>query len=392
VTDTLTTVPGFRIGSVDAGLRKVPAPDLTLLVADAPCTAAGVFTTNEVKAAPVLYDQTLLESHPARIRGVLINASVANACTGDVGMQNARQTATWAAEATGAAADEMLVMSTGVIGVQLPIDKMEKGIAAVAGALRTEGWQDASRAIMTTDTRPKIAGIQADGVTLLGIAKGAGMIAPNMATMLSVIATDVKIEQPLLQEALQQAVRVSFNRIVIDGDMSTNDTVLVLASGASSKTITRETLPDFIANLTAVAQALARKIVADGEGVTRFITLNVTGARTEAEAHQIANTIAISPLVKTAFYGGDANWGRIFMAAGRAGVTLDPNQLSLWFGDLQLVDKGLPLHYDEAQANTLAGGESVTVTLDLGLGDAAFVVWTCDISHEYVSINGHYRT
>ncbi len=394
VRDTITAVPGFRASAVDAGLRKLPAPDLALIVADQPCTAAGVFTTNYVKAAPVLIDQARLEAKPNHMRAVLINAACANACTGDEGLRNAEQSAAWVAEAIGCAPDEVLVMSTGVIGVQLPMHKLQKGIPAAAAALSESGWHDASTAIMTTDTRPKRFSVNVNGIHIAGIAKGAGMIAPNMATMLSMIATDAVISVEFLRRALREAVEQSFNRIVIDGDMSTNDTVLLFASGASGKTVGKDVdyHAEFLPGLTAVCKALSQAIVHDGEGVTRFITLNVTGARSTAEARQIANTIAISPLVKTAFYGGDANWGRIMMAAGRAGVKLDQNKLSLWYDDLQLVANGTPLNYDDAQANARAAQPEVTVRLDLGLGDQEATIWTCDLSHEYVSINGHYRT
>jgi glutamate N-acetyltransferase/amino-acid N-acetyltransferase len=394
VQDTISAVPGFRASAVDAGLRKLPAPDLALIVADQPCTAAGVFTTNYVKAAPVLIDQARLEAKPNHMRAVLINAACANACTGDEGLRNAEQSATWVAQAVGCAPDEVLVMSTGVIGVQLPMHKLQKGIPAAAAALSESGWHDASTAIMTTDTRPKRFSVNVSGIHIAGIAKGAGMIAPNMATMLSMIATDAVISVEFLRRALREAVEQSFNRIVIDGDMSTNDTVLLFASGASGKAVGTDVSyeSEFLPGLTAVCKALSQAIVRDGEGVTRFITLNVTGARSTAEARQIANTIAISPLVKTAFYGGDANWGRIMMAAGRAGVKLDQNKLSLWYDDLQLVANGTPLDYDDAQANARAAQPEVTVRLDLGLGDQEATLWTCDLSHEYVSINGHYRT
>ncbi len=401
VSTTIASVLGFRVGSVDAGLRKQPAPDLTLIAADKSCVAAGIFTTNRVQAAPVILDRARLEDHPERIRAVLINAACANACTGDEGMRNAEQTAAWAAESIGCAPDEVLVMSTGVIGVQLPIAKFQAHIPKAAKSLRADGWMDAARAIMTTDTKPKTASITINGYTIVGMAKGAGMIAPNMATMLAVIATDADIEQSVLQKALRQAANSTFNRIVIDGDMSTNDTLLALASGTSGVKIGADPSRfGFTGALYRVCKQLAQGIVRDGEGVTKFITLHVVGADTREHAHQIANTIAISPLVKTAFYGGDANWGRILMAAGRAGVEIDPAKIALWYeagekdpkGGLQLVQDGTPLRYDETQANLIAASAEVTVTLDLGMGDAPATVWTCDLSHDYVSINGHYRT
>jgi glutamate N-acetyltransferase/amino-acid N-acetyltransferase len=413
VKDTIDNVPGFRVGSVDAGLRKQPAPDMALVVGEAmyygPCRAAGVFTTSQVKAAPVLLDMEQLTYNPERIRAVLINAGCANACTGEQGLANARQTAAWVAEAIGCKSEEVLVMSTGVIGTQLPMDKMQKGIAEAAKARRPDGWGDAAKAIMTTDTKPKMASVVVDcnlpdlsdfteppdeepDFTIAGIAKGAGMIAPNMATMLSVIVTDVQISPSLLNKALRQATEQSFNRIVVDGDMSTNDTVLILASGLGMPVYDQATFDCFTEALTQVCANLAQKIVRDGEGVTKFIELQIVGAVSEAEAHQIGNTIATSPLVKTAFYGGDANWGRILAAAGRAGVELDQTKLSLWYDDLQLVANGTPLTYEEDRANALAGQPEVTVKLDLGRGSAEATIWTCDLSHDYVSINGHYRT
>ena len=404
VKSEISPVAGFRIGSVDAGLRKSPAPDLTLVAADRPCVAAGVFTSNKVQAAPVIRDRALVADHPERLRAVLINAACANACTGDEGIRNAEYTASWVAEAIGCTADEVLTMSTGVIGVQLPILKFQRAIPGLAQALRPDGWADAARAIMTTDTRPKMASITVNGYSIAGICKGAGMIAPNMATMLCTIVTDAEVTAAQLRRSLRQAVGASFNNVVIDGDMSTNDTVLLLASGASSVKIGDD--PSrymFTGALYQVCKALAKAVVHDGEGVTRFITLHVTGAETTDAAHQIANTIATSPLVKTAFYGGDANWGRILAAAGRAGVEIRPERTALWYeaGEhepgnadhgLQLLANGTPLNYDEDAANAIAASPEVTVTLDLAMGDAPALVWTCDLSHEYVDINGHYRT
>lgn len=396
---TVDRVTGFRVSAVDAGLYaffgKATRPDLTLIAADGPCAAAGAFTTNKVKAAPVLYDQARLKGNPDRIRAVLVNTASANACTGDEGLRNAERTAAWAAGAVGCAADEVLVLSTGVIGTQLPMDNMQTGIAAAAAALRPDGWQDAARAIMTTDTKPKIATYTTDtGVHLIGIAKGAGMIAPNMATLLSVVVTDADIEPGVLAEVLPFAVANSFNQIVVDGDMSTNDSILVLANGASGVKCAPESyrLSAFEHGLTEICRALARMIVLDAEGATKFIDLEVCGAFSAEEARQVGNAIATSPLVKTAFYGGDANWGRILAAAGRAGVEIDPDRLALWYDDLQLVADGTPLDYDEARANQIAAQSEVHVRLDLGQGDESATIWTCDLSHDYVSINGHYRT
>jgi glutamate N-acetyltransferase / amino-acid N-acetyltransferase len=401
MTIPLSGVRGFRVGAVDAGLYaffgKASRPDLTLIVADGPCVAAGLFTTNLVKAAPVLYDSALLgnAARAANLRAVLVNTASANACTGNVGLSNAEQCAHWAAEAIGCGPEQILLMSTGVIGTQLPMPQIEQGIgrAITALGITDDAWAQAGRAIMTTDTRPKLASAGGPNFQITGMAKGAGMIAPNMATMLSVLVTDAKISQAGLQTALAKAVEVSFNCISIDGDMSTNDTVLALASGVGAAV---EETPDLLAAftnaLTEVCQQLAHAIVRDGEGATKFIEIHVEGALSKADAHKIANTIATSPLVKTAFYGGDPNWGRILAAAGRAGVWLAQRKTDLWYGDLQLVAEGTPLAYDEARAKYLASQPEIVVRLVLGLGEASSTVWTCDLSHEYVNVNGHYRT
>ena len=399
-------VPGFRVAGVACGIRKSGHLDLALIASDGPCAAAGVFTTNCVKAAPVLLDQARLARNAGGIRAVVVNSGVANACTGDQGMADAVETAVSVAGALGCAPEDVLVLSTGVIGVPLPMARIRAGVRAAAQSLTPHGWADAA------DTRPKQAAVQVETAqgtyTIAGIAKGAGMIAPNMATMLAVIATDAALDPPTLQGALRAATAVSFNQIVVDGDMSTNDTVLALASGASGiPVVTSATRETFTAGLTAVCTALAKAIVRDGEGASRFITLHVTGAPDEESARQVAMAVATSPLVKTAFYGGDANWGRILAAAGRAGVPLDADRLALWFapgeqgvgpgsngtgGWLGMVAGGVPTNYREEDAAAALAGGSVSVRLDLGLGQAASTVWTCDLSQEYVTINGHYRT
>jgi glutamate N-acetyltransferase/amino-acid N-acetyltransferase len=394
--EMIEPIDGFRACGIDSGLRayfgKIPGPDLALIAAEGPCAAVGMFTTNRVRAAPVTLDEARLKHDPEHIQAVLINAACANACTGELGLRNAEQAAAWTAQALGIHPERVLVMSTGVIGVHLPMACFETGIPKAVEALHTDGWNDAAKAIMTTDTRPKRAYAEFSGIRMAGIAKGAGMIAPNMATLLSLVVTDAVIPVPLLRLALREAVEHSFNRIVIDGDMSTNDTVLLLASGVGGAHVTEEDFPEFTRGLTAICASLAQSIVRDGEGATRFIELRVKGARTAQEAHQIANTIAASPLVKTAFYGGDANWGRILAAAGRAGVEIDAGRLSLQFEDMELVRDGVPLDYDDERANHIAGHSELSVALDLGLGSAEATIWTCDLSHDYVTINGHYRT
>jgi glutamate N-acetyltransferase/amino-acid N-acetyltransferase len=309
----------------------------------------------------------------------------------------------------GAEDHALFVMSTGVIGVQLPVEKIEAAAPKLVEQLRPDGWPAAAQAIMTTDTRPKLVTrqIEIDGceVRLAGIAKGAGMIHPDMATMLSAIATDAAIAQPLLQQALVAAVARSFNRISIDGDTSTNDTVIVLANGlAGNPEITHmgPAYDAFVAALSAVCTELAQAIVRDGEGVTKFVTVQVQGAVSDAEAHRAANTIATSPLVKTAFFGSDANWGRILAAVGRAGIHVTPATCSLFvtggpapgerLPELQLVAAGMPLAYAETDAAARFRQPEIDVRVDLGLGDGAATVWTCDLSHDYVSINGDYRS
>ena len=393
----LHPVAGFKTMGLAAGLRKSGRSDFSIVYSETDCAAAGVFTTNQVKAAPVLLDMERLQHNASTIRAIVTNAAVANACTGEQGLRNAHQTAAMAAAALDIEPEQVLVLSTGVIGVQLPMDKIEAGVKLVSETLHPEGWGQTANAMMTTDTRPKAYSFQSPhGYTITGVAKGSGMIAPNMATMLAVIATDAAIPQADLQKALTEANLHSFNRITVDGDTSTNDTVLLLANGAAGVT---PPMSEFGAALTEVCQELARMIVLDGEGATTFIEINVNGAKSHEDAHRVANTIGTSSLVKTAFYGADANWGRILAAAGRAGVDLDMNSLSLWFKvrgnnepPLQVVASGSPLDYDESAATAIFRHDEINVQLDLGLGDASATVWTCDLSHDYVSINANYRT
>ncbi|MBL8131173.1 MAG: bifunctional glutamate N-acetyltransferase/amino-acid acetyltransferase ArgJ [Anaerolineae bacterium] len=407
MTDSTTmTVAGFQTAGVACGLKANGALDFTLIASDRPCTTAGVFTTNLVKAAPVLYDAEVLARGQSGIRAVAVNTRCANACTGEQGLANAREMARLTAETLGVPPDSVLVMSTGVIGTQLAMDKIAQGVTLASGELDSgdAAWNRAANGIMTTDTRPKIASetvVREDGSAyrITGIAKGAGMIAPNMATMLSVIVTDAALSAEQVDRLLHQAVEVSFNRIVVDGDTSTNDTVLLLANGASSVVIAGDAdEAAFLQALTAVSVKLAQAVVRDGEGATKFIAIEVSGAQDDLAAKQIANTIATSPLVKTAFYGGDANWGRIMAAAGRAGVALDAEAATLRFArgaddeGLLLYAHAMPTHYDEAVATEIVKADSVIVRLNVGMGGGAATVWTCDLSHDYVSINGHYRS
>jgi glutamate N-acetyltransferase/amino-acid N-acetyltransferase len=410
--DTFEFAPGFRATATSCGLKTssvmgASSLDLALVAADGPCGAAGVFTTNKVKAAPVLYDQEVLASGAGAIRAVITNAGCANACTGPVGLQNTRRTAALVAERLGCRPDQVLVLSTGVIGRQLDMAKLERGVAAVTSGAAEQGAPFAARAIMTTDTRPKVAHAQVElgggVITIAGCCKGAGMIHPNMATLLAIVTTDADVAPELLQAALRRAADRSFNRISVDGDTSTNDTLLVLASGASGVRIGAAELDAFAAALGDVCTALAKQVARDGEGATRLIEVHVTGARSEAEAHQVANSIARSPLFKTAVHGGDPNWGRVLCAAGYSGADIDQTRLALTFGPadrpgendtpaVQVVADGLPLVYEERLAAATLRADPVLVHLDLGQGQAEATVWTCDLSAEYVEINAHYTT
>jgi glutamate N-acetyltransferase/amino-acid N-acetyltransferase len=392
--------PGFRAAATACGLRAGGGLDLALVWSERPVAAAGVFTTNRVKAAPVLLDQEVLGRNTGGIRAVIANAGCANACTGPRGRADARRTAELVAQTLGCSTDQVLVLSTGVIGRPLDMDKVTRGIAALGTPGAEQGGEAVARAILTTDTRIKTAtadlAIGDTRCAIRGFAKGAGMIHPGMATMLSVITTDAALPPGALHEALRSAVARSFNRVSVDGDMSTNDTVLLLASGEASVPLEGEGVAAFTAALTGVCASLARQIARDGEGATRLVEITVTGARDEAEAHTVADSIARSPLVKTAIHGGDPNWGRVLAAAGYSGAAIDPDKLTLAFGApderVTVVRGGLPVPYDERTASARLKVDPVCVRLDLGLGPAETTVWTCDFSAEYVAINAHYTT
>jgi glutamate N-acetyltransferase/amino-acid N-acetyltransferase len=403
--DSFRLAPGFRAAAAACGLKTssamaASALDLALVVSDGPCSAAGVFTTNLVKAAPVLYDQEVLAGGAGQIRAVIANAGCANACTGPRGLEDARRMAELTAYGLRCQPEQVLVLSTGVIGRHLDMAKVTQGIAEVTSPAAQQGAPAAARAIMTTDTRPKVASrtLELDGrsVTISGFCKGAGMIHPNMATMLAVVTTDAQAAPEVLQGLLREAAARSFNRISVDGDMSTNDTLFLLASGASGVELGGAALPAFSAALTELCADLARQIARDGEGATRLIEIRVTGAQDEAQAHTVADSIARSPLVKTAVHGGDPNWGRILAAAGYSGAALDPDRLRLAFGpppaQLVVVVDGLPTSYAERDAAALFRADPVLIQLDLGLGPAEATVWTCDFSAEYVAVNAHYTT
>ena len=397
--ETFRLAQGFVTAATRSGLKRSGNLDLGLVWSDHPCSAAGVFTTNRVQAAPVLVCRETLKAAAARVRGVLYNSGCANAVTGARGLDDARRMRALGAKAVGAKDDELLVLSTGVIGRFLDMDKIAAGVHALTSdaALRTAG--DAARAIMTTDTVAKLAEAEFTlgerTVRVAGFAKGAGMIHPNMATMLSVVTTDARVEPTRLDRCLRRAVERSFNRISVDGDMSTNDTVVVLASGAAGATVDDDAEPTFTAALTRVCASLARQIARDGEGATRLVELRITGAASEHQAHRVGDSIACSPLVKTAIHGNDPNWGRVLAAAGYSGEPIEPEKVRLWFGaadDVMLLDDGLPVAFDENAASALLRQDPAVVHLDLGLGTQHAIVWTCDLSAEYVRVNADYTT
>ena len=392
----ITAAAGFRAAGVAAGIKQ-DAPDLAVLVADSVCSAAAVFTTNCAQAAPVLVSREHIAS--GRARAVIVNSGCANAATGAGGLEDAREMAALTAQAVGCQAAEVLVASTGVIGVRLPMEKLRAAIPRAAAGLAREGGADAARAIMTTDTRPKevlvefvVAGRTA---RLGGMAKGAGMIAPHMATMLAFLTTDAGVAPSLLQSALARAAELSFNRITVDGDTSTNDTAIVLASGACGAPSIERPGPDldaFRAALNDACQRLALMLIRDGEGTTRVAEVRVEGALSHGDAERVARTVAESPLVKTALFGGDANWGRILGAVGRAGVKLDIERVDIFLGDVWVCEAGAAREYDESLATDAFTRDTVLIRVRLNAGAEAESIWTCDLSHGYVDINGSYRS
>jgi glutamate N-acetyltransferase / amino-acid N-acetyltransferase len=392
-------VPGFRWAGLEAGIRKRPGrPDLALLLADGPVACAGLFTTNSVTAAPVNVSRPRAAAGLAR--AVLMNAGCANACTGEAGTEAAVRMAA-ALEPTGIPSDEVLIASTGVIGAPLPIEKIEAAAPALLDALRPDGVRDFARAICTTDTFEKVAHRQGHlagrTVTVVGVAKGAGMIQPNMATMLGCIATDANIEAGPLLELLRAAAHDSFHCLTVDGDMSTNDTVYLLASGKAGHQPIREArgpaFDQLLELVRGVCLDLTKAIARDGEGATKLVEVRVEEAYSEEEADRIARKIANSPLVKTAWHAADANWGRIMGAIGASGVSVDGSLVSISVDGADLVDQGVGLGPDaEAEATVQMQKPSFTVLVKLGRGVEGRSIYTCDFSADYVKINAEYRT
>lgn len=400
----LTRVPGFKAIGVTCGLKQSGSPDMALVLASHRCPAAAVFTTNAFKAAPVLYDMALLEQTGGYLQAVLVNAGNANAVTGVQGLADVTTMARLTESRCGLPKDSVFVMSTGVIGHKLPMDKIEQGIRLAAEAIFTEAGRqgcDAAQAIMTTDLVPKEAFTQTiiagKTVGLGGMAKGSGMIHPQMATMLGLLVTDAAINPAALSAALKQAVACTFNRITVDGDTSTNDTVVILASGqAAHPPISDAQSPEFAVftmALTEVCASLAKAVARDGEGATKLVEITIVGAANETEAEMAAKTVATSPLMKTALFGNDPNWGRALAAIGRSGARVNPAGVSLRMGNFSLVEQGNPLDFDVMAAHKwLAEAKEVSLVADLGIGQAQVTVWTCDFSYKYVEINAEYHT
>lgn len=389
---------GFKFSAVEAAVKKPGRLDLALIFSETSAAVAAVYTTNKVKAAPVLL--SMERTRNGLCQALVVNSGNANACTGAQGMDDARETARLVAEGLGVPDEAVLVSSTGVIGQNLPMERIRKSIPPLVQGLSESTLEDVAAAIMTTDTFPKLAvrSGTAGGkeYTVAGVAKGAGMIMPNMATMLAFIVTDAAIEPRWLDKVFRETVDSSFNAITVDGDTSTNDTALIMANGAAGNPPIREGAPEaaqFAGLLREVLLSLARDIVRDGEGATKFVEITVKGAVSDAEAKQAAMAIANSSLVKTAFFGQDANWGRILAAVGYSGIQVEQDRLALWFDDVQMVQNGIFAGGDaEARGTEVLRKKEFAVTVDLKLGKGSATVYTCDLSHEYVSINADYRT
>lgn len=394
--ETQTVPNGFLFSTVEAAIKKPGRKDLALILADRSAVVAGVFTTNKVKAAPVRLCMKRVRS--GKGRGIVVNSGNANACTGRQGAEDALEMAERPSSLLGLRPEEMLVCSTGVIGTPLPMQRIRPALDALVGGIGSSAIQDVAAAIMTTDTFPKIvagkAKIGKGEVVITGICKGAGMIAPRMATMLGFIMTDAAIERKALSAALKHAVRASFNRITIDGDMSTNDTVLIMANGAAGNpliTAGTKAYRSFSDALFEVTYDLARLVVKDGEGATKTVEIDIRNAATDGQAEKGAFAVANSLLVKTAIYGNDANWGRIMSALGYSGISLDQDKVDITLNGVMIARRGLGTGRD-SEANAALNREEVSVVIDLHLGKGKAKVLTCDLTESYIKINAEYRT
>lgn len=403
--DSGVTAPkGFLAAGGSAGIKKGNTRDLAIICSKVPCVAAGTFTTNLVKAAPVKWDQHIVYECP-KAQAVIINSGIANACTGEEGLENCRKTAKAASEVLSVPEDAVLVASTGVIGQQLPVDKIEAGVAKLVPFLSDtrEAAATAAKAIMTTDTKPKEVSVSfpVGGriVTIGGMCKGSGMIHPNMCTMLSFLTTDAAISKPLLQKALSTVITDTYNMISVDGDTSTNDTVLLLANGlAENPEIVKEgeDYQNFVRALFEINRVLAKKIAGDGEGATALFEVRMLHVDTVENAKILAKSVITSNLTKAAIFGHDANWGRILCAMGYSGVTFDPEKVDLYFesaaGKIQIIRDGVAVGYSEEEATRILSEKEVTAIADVKTGDAEATAWGCDLTYDYVKINADYRS
>lgn len=404
ITGGVTAAKGFKAAATAAGIKYKDRTDMAMIVSEVPAVSAGTFTTNVVKAAPVKWDRQAVESQECA-QAIVINAGIANACTGEEGMQYCKQTAKVVQEQMKIPEEQVLVASTGVIGMQLPIERIENGVKAMVPQLKEtlESGHEAACAIMTTDTKPKEVAVTfvADGVkiTVGGMCKGSGMIHPNMCTMLSFVTTDMAISKELLQEALREDIKDTYNMISVDGDTSTNDTVLLLANGmAGNEKVTEknEIYDKFVEALNYVNTILAKKMAGDGEGATALFETKVIHADTTENAKVLAKSVICSSLTKAAIYGHDANWGRILCALGYSGVQFDPESIELFFqsksGSIQIYKDGTATDYSEEEATKILSDEEVTVLVDMKMGEAQAAAWGCDLTYDYVKINADYRS
>lgn len=400
----VTAAKGFCAASTAAGIKYKDRKDMALIFSKTPCKAAGTFTTNIVKAAPVKWDQKIV-AESACAHAVVVNAGIANACTGQEGMDYCSQTADHAAELLKIPADSVLVASTGVIGMQLPMERIKDGVSAMVPELSdaNEAGHQASLAIMTTDTHEKEVAVEIElggkTVTIGGMCKGSGMIHPNMCTMLSFVTTDAAITKELLQEALSENVKDTYNMISVDGDTSTNDTCLLLANGEAGNAEISEKNEDyrkFAEALNFVNTTLAKQMAGDGEGATALFEVKVIHAKDKEQAKVLSKSVITSNLTKAAIYGHDANWGRILCAMGYSGAVFDPEKVDLYFssknGEIKIIEDGVALDYSEEEATKILSAEAVTATADIKMGDASATAWGCDLTYDYVKINADYRS
>lgn len=400
----VTAAKGFQAAGAEAGVKYRDRKDMAMIYSTVPCRAAGVFTSNVVKAAPVVWDRELVYHSPS-IRAVVVNSGIANACTGKQGYDCCRETAEETARTLGIAKDEVLVASTGVIGMQIPMDRIREGVKLLAGSLSDtpEAGTQAAEAIMTTDTVSKEVAVEVEiggkPVTIGGMVKGSGMIHPNMCTMLGFLTTDASVSRELLQEALSADVVDTFNMVSVDGDMSTNDTLVLLANGAAGNEEITEKSEDyekFCLALREVTQTLAKKMAGDGEGATALFETRVIHAATKEDARTLAKSVICSSLTKAAIYGHDANWGRILCALGYSGAQFDPDAVELFFeseaGRIQIYKDGCAADYSEEEATRILSAPEVTVLVDMKMGEEEAAAWGCDLTYDYVKINADYRS